>query len=84
MAATYEPEGWGEAWADEYDDLFPAGVDVEEIGRGLEVHGLDASEAMIERLEDHARWWRHTGQVEESLRVHAQGRGADGCLRSAS
>ncbi len=79
MAATYEPDAYGEAWAGEFDELFPAGADVEEIAafvtdfadggrvlefgigtgrvalelaaRGLEVHGLDASQAMVERLK---------------------------------
>lgn len=74
----YEAEAYGEAWAGEYDELFPAGADVEEIAafvgdfahggrvlefgigtgrvaldlsaRGVEVHGLDASRAMVERL----------------------------------
>ncbi len=78
MARSYEPAAWGDAWAGEYDELFPAATDVEEIAafvtdfadegrvlefaigtgrvalelaaRGVEVHGLDASQAMVERL----------------------------------
>ncbi len=76
--AAYEPKAYGEVWAAEYDELFPAGPNVEEIAtfvtdfaaggrvlefgigsgrvalelapRGVEVHGIDASQAMVERL----------------------------------